>query len=128
MEQVTFDAEITKNPQFEEQLKGIISELEKKYLEAREAATKHGRKLKSSPLITMITERKLTYGFIMQEFPKVAEKKSTMPASQREIIASLVFNAAQRTAIMEQAERARRIEQKANGQAGKEEAESHDVG
>ena len=59
-------------------------------------------------------EKKFTFDFIMSEFPKIADKKSTLPSSQRDIIGSIVFNAARRTVIMQQAECARKIEEKTN--------------
>ncbi len=121
---VTFDAEITKDPQFEQQLKGIIAEFETERKKAEEAAYKHGNRLKASPLLNLMQQGKFTYDFIMSEFPRVADKTSTLPSSQRDIIGSVVFNAAKRTVIVKQAERARQIEEKANARVAQEEAEA----
>lgn len=119
---VTFDAEITKDPQFEQQLKGIIAEFENEYNKAKQAAKDKGRRLKTSPLLNLMQQGKFTYDFIMSEFPMVADKTSTLPSSQRDIIGSVVFNAAKRTVILKQAERARQIEEKANARVSQEEA------
>lgn len=118
---VTFDAEITKTPQFEQQLKRIIAEIESGHRKTKQAASDQGRRLKASPLLNLMRQGKFTYGFIMSEFPRVADKTSTLPSSQRDIIGSLVFNAAKRTVMLQQAERARQIEEKANARAAKEE-------
>lgn len=114
MQKVTFDAEVTKAPQFEEQLKGIIAEFETEYSKAAHNAAQRNSSLKATPLLNLMREKKFTFDFIMSEFPKIADKKSTLPSSQRDIIGSIVFNAAQRTVIMQQAERARKIEEQAN--------------
>lgn len=111
---VTFDAEITKDPQFEQQLNGIIAEFETECNKAKQAAKDRGRKLKASPLLNLMSDGKFNADFILSEFPKVADKTSTLPASQREIIGSIVFNAAKRAVLLKQANRARKIEGKAN--------------
>lgn len=119
MQKVTFDAEVTKAPQFEEQLKGIIAEFETEYSNAAQ----RNSSLKATPLLNLMREKKFTFDFIMSEFPKIADKKSTLPSSQRDIIGSIVFNAAQRTVIMQQAERARKIEGKANEKTAEADSE-----
>ena len=124
MENVTFDAEITKDPAFDIQLNGIIAEFENEKKQAEAKAKEHRRKLKSSALLTLMNEGKLNADYIKSEFPNIVAKKSSLPSSQREVIGSIVFNAAKRTALLKQAERARRIEEKANAKVAEEEAKA----
>ena len=121
MQKVTFDAEIAKDPKFDEQLQGVITELED---ERRKVIEKAGSeaKLKASPIGNLMREGKLTVAFLKAEFPKIANKESKLPSSQREVVSQIVFNAAQRTVLLKQAERARRIEEKANARVAAEEA------
>lgn len=120
MKKVTFDAETTKDPQFKQQLKRIIAEFESEYRKAMQNAHANGRSLKASPLQNLMKQGKLTPDFIMSEFPRIADKKSTLPSSQRDIIGTLVYNAAKRTVMAKQAERARQIEEKANERVAQE--------
>lgn len=122
MTNVTFDADITKDPMFAQQLNGIIAEFETERNKAVKAAKEHGNKLKASPLLNLMEGGKFNADFIMAEFPKIANKTSTLPSSQREVIGSLVFNAAKRTVLLKQAERARKIEKRANERVAAEEA------
>ena len=124
MVNVTFDAEITKDPAFDIQLNGIIAEFENEKNQAEAKAKEHGRKLKSSALLTLMNEGKLNADYIKSEFPNIVAKKSSLPSSQREVIGSIVFNAAKRTVLLQQAERARRIEEKANAKVAEEEAKA----
>ena len=124
MVNVTFDAEITKDPAFDIQLNGIIAEFENEKKQAEAKAKEHGRKLKSSALLTLMNEGKLNADYIKSEFPNIVAKKSSLPSSQREVIGSIVFNAAKRTVLPKQAERARRIEEKANAKVAEEEAKA----
>ena len=123
MVNVTFDAEVTKDPVFETQLNGIIAEFERERRKAEAKAKEHGNKLKSSPLLRLMNDGKFNAAFIMAEFPKIANKTSTLPSSQREVIGSLVFNAAKRTVLLQQVERARKIEERANERVATEEAQ-----
>lgn len=122
MVNVTFDAEVTKDPVFETQLNGIIAEFKNEREKSETKAKEHGNKLKSSPLLRLMDDGKFNAAFILSEFPKVADKTSTLPSSQREIIGSIVYNAAKRTVLLKQAERARKIEEKANAKVRVEEA------
>lgn len=124
MVNVTFDAEITKDPAFDIQLNGIIAEFENEKNQAEAKAKEHGRKLKSSALLTLMNEGKLNADYIKSEFPNIVAKKSSLPSSQREVIGSIVFNAAKRTVLLKQVERAQRIEEKANAKVAEEEAKS----
>ena len=124
MVNVTFDAEITKDPAFDIQLNGIIAEFENEKKQAEAKAKEYRRKLKSSALLTLMNEGKLNADYIKSEFPNIVAKKSSLPSSQREVIGSIVFNAAKRTALLKQAERARRIEEKANAKVAEEEAKA----
>lgn len=124
MVNVTFDAEITKDPAFDIQLNGIIAEFENEKKQAEAKAKEHRRKLKSSALLTLMNEGKLNADYIKSEFPNIVTKKSSLPSSQREVIGSIVFNAAKRTVLLKQAERARRIEEKANAKVAEEEAKA----
>lgn len=124
MVNVTFDAEITKDPAFDIQLNGIIAEFENEKKQAEAKAKEHRRKLKSSALLTLMNEGKLNADYIKSEFPNIVAKKSSLPSSQREVIGSIVFNAAKRTVLIKQAERARRIEEKANAKVAEEEAKA----
>lgn len=124
MVNVTFDAEITKDPAFDIQLNGIIAEFENEKKQAEAKANEHRRKLKSSALLTLMNEGKLNADYIKSEFPNIVAKKSSLPSSQREVIGSIVFNAAKRTVLLKQAERARRIEEKANAKVAEEEAKT----
>lgn len=124
MVNVTFDAEITKDPAFDIQLNGIIAEFENEKKQAEAKAKEHRRKLKSSALLTLMNEGKLNADYIKSEFPNIVAKKSSLPSSQREVIGSIVFNAAKRTVLLKQAERARRIEEKANAKVAEEEAKA----
>lgn len=124
MVNVTFDAEITKDPAFDIQLNGIIAEFENEKKQAEAKAKEHGRKLKSSSLLTLMNEGKFNADYIKSEFPNIVAKKSSLPSSQREVIGSIVFNAAKRTVLLKQAERARRIEGKANAKVAEEEAKA----
>lgn len=124
MVNVTFDAEITKDPAFDIQLNGIIAEFENEKKQAEAKAKEHRRKLKSSALLTLMNEGKLDADYIKSEFPNIVAKKSSLPSSQREVIGSIVFNAAKRTVLLKQAERARRIEEKANAKVAEEEAKA----
>ena len=124
MVNVTFDAEITKDPAFDIQLNGIIAEFENEKKQAEAKANEHRRKLKSSALLTLMNEGKLNADYIKSEFPNIVAKKSSLPSSQREVIGSIVFNAAKRTVLLKQAERARRIEEKANAKVAEEEAKA----
>lgn len=124
MVNVTFDAEITKDPAFDIQLNGIIAEFENEKNQAEAKAKEHGRKLKSSALLTLMNEGKLNADYIKSEFPNIVAKKSSLPSNQREVIGSIVFNAAKRTVLLKQAERAQRIEEKANAKVAEEEAKS----
>ena len=122
MVNVTFDAEVTKEPVFETQLNGIIAEFKNERKKAEAKAKEHGNKLKSSPLLRLMDDGKFNAAFILSEFQKVADKTSTLPSSQREIIGSIVYNAAKRTVLLKQVERARKIEEKANTKVRVEEA------
>ena len=124
MVNVTFDAEITKDPAFDIQLNGIIAESENEKKQAEAKAKEHRRKLKSSALLTLMNEGKLNADYIKSEFPNIVAKKSSLPSSQREVIGSIVFNAAKRTVLLKQAERAQRIEEKANAKVAEEEAKA----
>lgn len=124
MVNVTFDAEITKDPAFDIQLNGIIAEFENEKKQAEAKAKEHGRKLKSSALLTLMNEGKLNVDYIKSEFPNIVAKKSSLPSSKREVIGSIVFNAAKRTVLLKQAERARRIEEKANAKVAEEKAKA----
>lgn len=124
MVNVTFDAEITKDPAFDIQLNCIIAEFENEKKQAEAKAKEHRRKLKSSALLTLMNEGKLNADYIKSEFPNIVAKKSILPSSQREVIGSIVFNAAKRTVLLKQAERARRIEEKANAKVAEEEAKA----
>lgn len=124
MVNVTFDAEITKDPAFDIQLNGIIAEFENEKKQAEAKAKEHRRKLKSSALLTLMNEGRLNADYIKSEFPNIVAKKSSLPSSQREVIGSIVFNAAKRTVLLKQAERARRIEEKANAKVAEEEAKA----
>lgn len=124
MVNVTFDAEITKDPAFDIQLNGIIAEFENEKKEAEAKAKEHRRKLKSSALLTLMNEGKLNADYIKSEFPNIVVKKSSLPSSQREVIGSIVFNAAKRTVLLKRAERAQRIEEKANAKVAEEEAKA----
>lgn len=124
MVNVTFDAEITKDPAFDIQLNGIIAEFENEKKAAEAKAKENRRKLKSSALLTLMNEGKLNADYIKSEFPNIVAKKSSLPSSQREVISSIVFNAAKRTVLLKQAERARRIEEKANAKVAEEEAKA----
>ena len=124
MVNVTFDAEITKDPAFDIQLNGIIAEFENEKKQAEAKAKEYRRKLKSSALLTLMNEGKLNADYIKSEFPNIVAKKSSLPSSQREVIGSIVFNAAKRTVLLKQAERARRIEEKANAKVAEEEAKA----
>lgn len=124
MVNVTFDAEITKDPAFDIQLNGIIAEFENEKKQAEAKAKEHRRKLKSSALLTLMNEGKLNADYIKSEFPNIVAKKSSLPSSQREVIGSIVFNAAKRTVLLKQAERARQIEEKANAKVAEEEAKA----
>lgn len=124
MVNVTFDAEITKDPAFDIQLNGIIAEFENEKKQAEAKAKEHRRKLKSSALLTLMNEGKLNADYIKSEFPNIVAKKSSLPSSQREVIGSIVFNAAKRTVLLKRAERAQRIEEKANAKVAEEEAKA----
>lgn len=124
MVNVTFDAEITKDPAFDIQLNGIIAEFENEKKAAEAKAKEHRRKLKSSALLTLMNEGKLNADYIKSEFPNIVAKKSSLPSSQREVISSIVFNAAKRTVLLKRAERAHRIEEKANAKVAEEEAKA----
>lgn len=124
MVNVTFDAEITKDPAFDIQLNGIIAEFENEKKQAEAKAKEHRRKLKSSALLTLMNEGKFNADYIKSEFPNIVAKKSSLPSSQREVIGSIVFNAAKRTVLLKQAERAQRIEEKANAKVAEEEAKA----
>ena len=71
-----------------------------------------------------MNEGKLNADYIKSEFPNIVAKKSSLPSSQREVIGSIVFNAAKRTVLLKQAERAQRIEEKANAKVAEEEAKA----
>lgn len=114
---VAIDADLTKTPQFKEQLRGIIAELKKAHKDALNSANDRGRDLKASPLANMIVQGNLTCEYLLGEFPKIANKESRLPRAQRDVIGTVVYNAAQRTVIMLQAERAEQIKEKANARA-----------
>lgn len=116
---VQVNEEVTKDPVFLAQVDGIIAEL----TAAKEKAERESeRGLKSSPLLKLMNEGKFTRAFILAEFPKVAAKQSTLPAGQRDIVGSVVFQAAQRTVIFKNAQRAEEIARKANARVAAEEA------
>lgn len=120
MQNVVYNAEIAKDPKFDEQLQGIIAEQEEMH---RKNVEKYGAEnLKATPLTTLMKQGKLTLEFLKAEFPKIANKESKLPASQREIVSTIIFNAAQRTVLLKRAERAQRIEEKANARVAAEEA------
>ncbi len=108
---------MTKTPQFKEQLRSIIAELKKAHKDALNSANDRGRDLKASPLANMIVQGNLTCEYLLGEFPKIANKESRLPRAQRDVIGTVVYNAAQRTVIMLQAERAEQIKEKANARA-----------
>lgn len=122
MTNVVLEQGLTEDPKFTEQLNGIIAEFETERNKAAKAAKEHGNRLKASPLLNLMEGGKFNADFIMAEFPKIANKTSTLPSSQREVIGSLVFNAAKRTVLLKQAERARKIEKRANERVAAEEA------
>lgn len=112
MQNVVVNAEIAKDPKFDEQLQGVINEQKEAH---DKLANEHGAKnLKATPLTNLMKQGKLTVEFLKAEFPKIANKQSDLPSSQRQIVSQIVFNAAQRTVLLKRAERARKIEEKAN--------------
>lgn len=120
MQNVVVSKEIAKDPKFDEQLQGVIDEQQELH---RKAAETYGAgNLKKTPLTNLMEQGKLTVAFLKAEFPKITNKESQLPASQREIISQIVFNAAQRTVLLKHAERARKIEEKANARVAAEEA------
>lgn len=119
MQKVTFDADIAKDPKFDGQLSEVIAEIKE---DRRKSIEKHGaNKLKATPIGRMIEAGELTVEFIKAEFPKVANKQSSLSSSKRDIVGQLVFNAAQRTVLLKRAERAQRIAEKANARVEAEE-------
>lgn len=122
MTNVVLEQGLTEDPKFTEQLNGIIGEFNKELEQAKKAAKEKGRELKVSPLLNLMKQGKLTEDFIRSEFPKICDKKSELPASQREVIKSIVFNAAQRAVILKNAERAEKIAEKANEKVAEQEA------
>ena len=122
MTNVVVEQGLTEDPKFTEQLNGIIGEFNKELEQAKKAAKEKGRELKASPLLNLMEQKKLTADFIRSEFQKICDKKSELPASQREVIKSIVFNAAQRAVILKNAERAEKIAEKANEKVAEQEA------
>ncbi len=118
MQNVVFDAEIAKDPRFDEELGAVIAEY-KTSVEEAEKKAKNG--LKSIPLTKLIKEGKLTVDFLKAEFPKIAAKTSSLPSSQRTLIANVIFTAARRTVLLKQAERAQAAADKANARVEAEE-------
>lgn len=120
MQKVTFNAEIAKDPKFDIQLQGVIEEIKAEHTANVE---KYGaNNLKANPLSRMLEAGELTVEFLKAEFPKVANKQSNLSASKRELVAALVYNAAQRTVLLKREERAQRIAEKANTRVAAEEA------
>ena len=122
MTNVVLEQGLTEDPKFTEQLNGIIGEFNKELEQEKKAAKEKGRELKASPLLNLMEQKKLTADFIRSEFQKICDKKSELPASQREVIKSIVFNAAQRAVILKNAERAEKIAEKANEKVAEQEA------
>lgn len=120
MQNVIIDEGMTKDPRFDEQLQALIAEYED---EVKKAEAKAPKGLKENPLTRLMKEGKFTVDYLKAEFPKIAAKSSSLPSSQREIIASTVITAAKRTVLIKQAERARKIEEKANAKAAEGEAD-----
>ena len=75
MEKVTFNSQVTKDPQFEKELNGIIAELKSEENKAKEQA----KQLKASPTLTLIQEGKFTADFLQAEFERLAKLKSGIP-------------------------------------------------
>lgn len=119
---VEFNTEVTKDPEFGTQLNGVIAELTQGLKKRRMEVAEQGSRLKRSPLGNMIDEGKLTPAFLLSEFPKVSNKQSSLPAAQREIVAAIIFNAAERTVLLKRERRAQAIADKANARAAEEEA------
>lgn len=111
MNDFVYDANIAEDPSFDEQLKDLIREVEEKYKKVKEGA-KTG--IKASPIVRLKEEGLLTIEFIKAEFPKIANKQSSLPKGKRDAIDWLVFNAAQRTVLIKRAKREREILEKAN--------------
>lgn len=120
MQNVVYNAEIAKDPKFDEQLQGIIAEIAEQ--RKKQTAEFGAANLKADPLGNLLKQGRLTVDFLKAEFPKIANKESQLPSSQRSIVSQLVFNAAQRTVLLKRAERAERIAEKANARVAAEEA------
>lgn len=119
MQNVKFDAEIAKDPRFDNELQAIIAEDKE---EIKKAEAKAPKGLKSNPLLVLLREGKFTVEFLKAEFPKISEKTSSLPSGQRDVIASIVFAAAKRTVLLKHAERAQKAAEKANARVEAEEA------
>lgn len=99
MVNVTFDAEITKDPAFDIQLNGIIAEFENEKKAAEAKAKEHRRKLKSSALLTLMNEGKLNADYIKSEFPNIVgqEKQPSQQPARSNRLYSLQRGKANRT-------------------------------
>lgn len=120
MQKVTFDAEIAKDPKFDIQLTAIIEEIKADH--AAKVKQYGAKNLKANPLNRMLEAGELTLEFLKAEFPKVANKTSNLSACKRELVAAIIYNAAQRTVLLKREERAQRIAEKANARTEAEEA------
>lgn len=110
-----------KDPKFVETLQSVIAEVENERKSREKTAGSHGNRLKSTPLLRILEEGKLNTDFLFSEFEKIANKESSLPAGQRKVVRDIVLVAARRTVLIKQAERARKIEAKANARVEAEE-------
>ena len=102
------------DPKFDTQLLGVIEDYKASYKKKQAEVGE----LKATPFSRLWHEGRLT----LPEFQKIANKTSDLPKSRRDLIGSLVFEAAKRTVLIKQAERAQRIAEKANARVEAEEA------
>ena len=106
------------DPKFDTQLLGVIEDYKASYKKKQAEVGE----LKATPFSRLWHEGRLTLEYLKPEFQKIANKTSDLPKSRRDLIGSLVFEAAKRTVLIKQAERAQRIAEKANARVEAEEA------
>jgi len=102
------------DPKFAKQLESVCAELRNKVETTKKAFS---GKVKASPLLRLVEGGQLNADFVKSEFTKIGNRESTLPSGQREVIKAVVIEAAKRSVVMTQRERAREIEAKANAKA-----------
>lgn len=90
--------------EFEHSLALTISEIKEKVRKKREEVTENGKRLKSSPLLTLIDNGEFTKDFIVKEIPGLQNKCSKLPSGARKVLEATISIAVRRAVAQKSSE------------------------